>query len=138
MTPLLALALIAPASSAEPDWRHLAHTAWELGDVALDHIGATPDQRRELAQAARATKRALSSHKSTVVAVLREAEDVFVADRVERASVEAVRVAAVEAVDDMSAELVDLVVVAGHTLTPAQRAELVELAREEARAQLTR
>ena len=105
----------------------LARAAWRLGVRALDHVDATPAQRRAVSDAARALGRRLQPHEAAAQQWAHSAYQMWTADTVTRTSVEAVRRDGVQLVDATSAEAVDFVVDVADTLTPDQR---LELARE--------
>ena len=87
----------------------LARATWRLGVRALDHVDATPAQRRAISDAARALGRRLQPH--------------------EAAAQQWARRDGVQLIDVTSAEAVDFVVDVADTLTPEQRMELAREAR---------
>lgn len=107
----------------------LARATWRLGVRALDHVDATPAQRRAISDAARALGRRLQPHEAAAQQWARSAHQMWTADTVTRASVEAVRRDGVQLIDVTSAEAVDFVVDVADTLTPEQRMELAREAR---------
>ena len=122
----LSLTSVAHASDTDA----LARAAWRQGAAALRAVDATPAQRRAVGEAAERLAHRLQPFEQDVRALAHSAHDVWVSQTVTHSNVESVRSEAVSLLDDASAESVDFVVEVAEVLTPEQRAELVELARD--------
>jgi len=121
-------AVVLPVSTARADTMNdLARSSYRLGVAALDAVDATPAQRRAVSDAARDLGARLAPHEADVRQWATSAHRAFVADTVDRASVEAVRVEGVKLVEVLSEESVDFVVDVAETLTVEQRRALARL-----------
>ena len=123
-------ALAVPVSKAHAGvLDDVARRGYRLGVAALDAVDATPEQRRQVRDAASDLYHRLQPFEADVRALARDAHRVWVAEEVERDAVEAVRVETVGLLDEMSVETVDFVVDVADTLTAEQRRELARHAR---------